>query len=280
MDLAGMDLTERQRREYEYHRERAYALADTKAAEPIAMDVLQPDRRRWWNAYWFTYTCLLGMDLRGKRVLIPGCGFGEDAVRLAAMGAQVYACDLSVESLDIARRRAGSLADRIQFDSFACEDMRYPDNFFDMVLFLNMLHHVDIPRSIEETIRILRPGALVVGNELYTHSWIQKVRDSALVSRGLYPRMRRYIYGTEDPYITEDEHKIDERELDLILSRLQSPKLDYFALFSGRLVPVHWHGPARIDRLALMALGRFGRVLAGRVLFMGTVGKGHDSTHR
>lgn len=268
-----MDLTDRQRREYEYHRLRAQAVGEDRLAAPVAMDVVESAQRRWWNAYWFTYTRLLNLDLKGKKILVPGCGFGEDAIRLAALGAEIHACDLSQDSLAIARQRAERLSYDIRFDSFPCEQMDYPDDFFDVVLFLDILHHVDVPRSIAETIRVLRPGAIVIGSELYTHSWLQKIRESRLVSGFFHPKMTRYIYGTDAPYITEDEHKIDEQEFDIIRHRLQGASLDYFMLFSGRVAPAHWHFFAKMDRLLLKALGPLDRFLAGRVVFVGTVVK-------
>jgi hypothetical protein len=52
---------------------------------------------------------------------------------------------------------------------------------------------------------VLKPGARIVVNELYTHTGLQRIRDSKLISRFLYSRMVNFIYGTRDPYVTEDE---------------------------------------------------------------------------
>jgi 2-polyprenyl-3-methyl-5-hydroxy-6-metoxy-1,4-benzoquinol methylase len=37
---------------------------------------------------------LTSLDLRHKKVLVVGCGFGEDTLRLAKLGGDVYAFDL------------------------------------------------------------------------------------------------------------------------------------------------------------------------------------------
>jgi len=263
------DLTERQQRELAYHREHRQSAADLGI---VSLDIVANPRRRWWNAYWHTYSHVRGSPLRGQRVLVAGCGFGEDALRMAATGAEVYAFDLSPESIAVARQRPG--AGMVRFAVMPAERLEYPDNFFDAVLFIDILHHVDIPATVAEIRRVLKPGALVIGDELYTHSLIERIRQSRMVARGLYPRMQRFIYGCDQPYITLDEHKIDEHELAVLLEVLAPrPRLQYFNLFVGRLVPARWDCLAKVDRLLLMMFGPLGRWLAGRIVFLGRVRK-------
>ena len=80
-------LTMRQRREVEYHAH--HALRHVEQKRPQSVDVIHSSQRRWWNAYWEMYHHLRRLDLRGKKVLVFGCGFGHDAIRLALMGADV-----------------------------------------------------------------------------------------------------------------------------------------------------------------------------------------------
>lgn len=88
----------------------------------MLLDVLQDKNRRWWNGYWSAYDALLTLDLHGKRVLVPGCGFGDDAIRLALMEAEVYASDLSTDILEIARLRAERMGiTSIRFDTMPAE---------------------------------------------------------------------------------------------------------------------------------------------------------------
>ncbi|MDA0962844.1 MAG: magnesium protoporphyrin IX methyltransferase [Proteobacteria bacterium] len=57
-------------------------------------------------------------DLRGARVLDAGCGAGQMSVELARRGAQVVACDISPNLVDIARRRLPEeLAPQVHFAS-------------------------------------------------------------------------------------------------------------------------------------------------------------------
>jgi len=70
-------LTERQRRELEHHR--AHAVEnEALLAQPFSWDVVERPAVRWWNAYRQMYVYLTRLGLAGKRVLVVGCGFGDD----------------------------------------------------------------------------------------------------------------------------------------------------------------------------------------------------------
>ncbi len=220
------------------------------------------------------YSYLSNLDLKGKRVLIVGCGFGGDALRVAKLGADVYAFDLSPDSLFIAR----SLADReglqISFDEMPAEKLIYEDSFFDFVIARDILHHVDIPRAMSEIYRVSRSGALFVANEIYSHTITDKIRHSALVEKILYPKMQRLIYGPSKPYITEDERKLTETDIKSITKLLQDIEFkQYFNFLVTRIVPDRHETLAKVDRLLLIMLKPFGHLLAGRIIFSGRIVK-------
>lgn len=267
-------LTDRQLREIEYHREFARR-HETMAVAPVETDVVTQRQRRWWNAYWHTYTLLRQYDLAGKTVLVPGCGFGADAVRLASMGARVKAFDISPEIIDITRRRLAHLGVKnVDAAVMPSEKLDYPDDTFDFAFFLDILHHVDIPKTMFEIRRVLKPGGRIIGDELYTHSFIQrKIRESYLVDKLLYGRMQRFIYNSDNPYITADEHKIDETEFGLIINACAEMRVYYFNVLIGRLLPDRWNFLAIADRGATATLGGLGRFFAGRVVFDGSIAK-------
>jgi 2-polyprenyl-3-methyl-5-hydroxy-6-metoxy-1,4-benzoquinol methylase len=124
MDNNETDLTERQRNELNYHREHARE-NEAILNSPFPWDVLDRPSRRWWNAYWQMYTYLTRLDLKDKRVLVIGCGFGDDALRLAKLGAEVYAFDLSPESLSIAKSLANREGLTITFEEMPAESRWY-----------------------------------------------------------------------------------------------------------------------------------------------------------
>ena len=235
----------------------------------MAFDVLDPNRRRWWNASWAMYTHLLAADLRGRKVLVAGCGFGADAIRLARMGACVSAFDLSPDVLAIARRTAREAGVEIAFAEMAAEDPHYPSGGFDCIVARDILHHVEIDRAMAGMSRVAAPGARLVVNEVYSHTLLGKVRHSRLVTHRLYPRMVDYVYEGEAPYITPDERKLDQRDIRRIRSHLGDSTCAYFSFFVTRLVPPRYTRLAKLDRLVLKGLGPAGAVLAGRVLLTG-----------
>ncbi|MBW8784292.1 MAG: class I SAM-dependent methyltransferase [Novosphingobium sp.] len=264
-------LTPRQEREFAYHRARAATL-DGLAEKPVATDVLSEVRRRPWNAYWSLYDRIIAASPAGKRVLVPGSGFGDDAIRLALLGARVSAFDLSPESVAIARERAERAGCEIDFRVAPAEALAaYDDGTFDMVVFVDILHHVEIAATLREVVRVTRDGGLVLGDELYTHSLLQRVRESVPIARVAYPLLRRWIYGRGEPYITPDEHKIDEAELALVLGALEAPQLEWFGLVEGRLFPSRMVWASRVDRAAMRIAGRAAARLASRVVFSGTI---------
>ncbi len=269
-----MAFNERQQREIDYHADFARQ-QDAKADEAVPFDIIEPGPRRPWNGHWVAYDMLMAEGLDGKRVMVPGCGFGDDAIRLAKLGAHVYASELSPDLLNIARKRSVKMGmANIHFDVMAAEALSYPDNFFDIVYFNDILHHVDIPMAIAEARRVLKPAGRVIANELYTHSSLQRVRQSRVVSGFFYRRMVKFIYGSNKPYITEDEHKIDEHEL-AILEKILRPerRYGYFLLLGGRLLPKDWLKLAQFERALFGIIGSAGRIFAGRIVVAGTVEK-------
>ena len=155
------------------------------------------------------------------------------------------------------------------------EALAYDDNFFDGVLFMDILHHVDIPRAMKEVERVLKPGGFIIGNELCTHSWLQRVRNSSFVANFSYPRMVRSIYGTARPYITVDEQKIGENELSIICDHMRKDKCSLlpFLFLCNRLFTERHKILVQLDHILLRGLGPLGRLFCGRIVFEGTIAK-------
>lgn len=271
-DDTAVPLTERQRNELDYHRQHAREHEDM-VHKPFSFDVLDRPARRWWNAYWQMYAYLTRIDLRDKAVLVVGCGFGEDALRIARLGARVHAFDLSPDSLAIARRLAEREGLAIAFDEMPAERLAYGDDTFDCVVARDILHHVDIPAAMREIRRVAKPGALFVVNEIYSHSLTDVIRRSRFVEGFLYPRMQRLIYGPGKPYITADERKMSERDIALVRAILPTLELSrHFNFLVTRILPES-KPLAMADRMLLALLKPAANLIAGRRLFAGRIVK-------
>ncbi len=275
-DEAG--LTDRQLREIEYHRQRAKEYKDKYGG--ISYEVIHSKRRRWWNAYWGMYRSLLTENFEGKRVLVIGCGFGDDALRISKMGAEVHAFDLSPDVLAIAIETARREGLNIAFRQMPAEHLEYESDLFDVVVVRDIFHHVRIPDAIGEIVRVSRDGALLVVNEVYSHSITDKIRYSAVVVKFLYPLMKNFVYGGEKPYITKDERKLTERDVQIITQHLGRIKLKRFYNFLvGRIFPDRFSSLNRLDYILLQILKPIGHVLGGRILLIGVITKCSSELH-
>lgn len=154
------------------------------------------------------------------------------------------------------------------------EKLEYENDFFDCIIARDILHHVDIPVSIQEAVRVARNGAILVVNEIYTHSSVDRIRRWRVVDRYLYPAMQKFIYGTDDPYLTPQERKLNERDVAEIAKPPPTLELEkHFNVFVARLVPDRFDLSAKVDRLLLILLKPFARFLAGRILLAGRISK-------
>jgi hypothetical protein len=124
---------------------------------------------------------------------------------------------------------------------------------------------VEVGTCTSELVRIGKPGALGVIDELYTYSILQKGRTSAALGRALSPKVRRRIYHGEEPYITPDERKMNESWLDVVCRALSKPHCRYFNVVVNRFL--------QIDRTLTGIMEPAGPLLVGRILLTGYVGR-------
>lgn len=256
-------LTSRQRNEIAYHREHARRVA---AGIPHTGLTAVP---KSWNHYGAALSILTEAGVAGRRVLVPGCGAGFDAIQCALMGGIVTAIDLSPEMLQVAEAAAFDAHTQVEFLCMPVEDLTVPASSFDVIFIRDLLHHCDIERAISELIRVAKPGALFVIDELYTHTVLQRARESAF-GRLLYSIVCKWIYDGEEPYITPDERKIDEKEFELVCRALAENRCEYWNTFVNRFMP-DWDWAQILDRALTRPLGALGKYVAGRVLVTGRV---------
>ena len=101
-------------------------------------------------------------DLRGRRVLDLGCGYGGRTVYYAEVcgAAEVVGIEPQEGVVDLCRafaREKGS--SRTRFDVGRAEELPFPDASFDTVVSYDVLEHVEDPvAAIHEVERVLRPG--------------------------------------------------------------------------------------------------------------------------
>lgn len=74
---------------------------------------------------------------RGKKVLEIGCGDGRLTLRLASLGtAVIHAVDPSADLIRTAREKLPTgLTKQIRYKVRSAEELKYPSNSFDVVVF-------------------------------------------------------------------------------------------------------------------------------------------------
>ena len=154
------------------------------APVPVAAGPEAPDNRAAWNtisrAYQDRYQIstesidwgprcsdsdlqLLG-DVSGKRVIVIGCGGGQDCIVLAKKGAQVIGIDLSDKQIEYGRRladREGVLVALLQGSADQLKEIE--DESQDLAVSAHALNYVErAGRAVSEVFRVLRPGSRFV----------------------------------------------------------------------------------------------------------------------
>jgi ubiquinone/menaquinone biosynthesis C-methylase UbiE len=109
----------------------------------------------------------------GSTVLELGCGYGRVALELAQAAGRVVGIDTSTESLDLARRLAGSLSN-CEFLEMDALDLKFPDNEFDLTVCIQngiCAFGVDRQELVRESLRVTRPGGAVLFSSYSERFW-------------------------------------------------------------------------------------------------------------
>ena len=189
-------------------------------------------RRKYSNKKWYSVTERSTLFLEqwlqthtsGKTVLDYCCGLGGTSLRLARYGATVHAIDISPESVETARKKLDEegLADRGTFQVMDAEQTTFPDNTFDVIVCLGVLHHLDVSRAFPELRRILKPDGQVFAGEALGYNPI------IAAYRQLTPHLRTGW---------EKDHILTNKELRVARESFKSIDVTYFHLFSILAVP-------------------------------------------
>jgi SAM-dependent methyltransferase len=96
---------------------------------------------------------------RGRRVLEVGCGQGGMAALWAERGAQLTAVDLNPDAIAATRERFAQRQLQGEIRQVDARQLPFADGTFDFAYSWGVLHHSpDLPRSVGELMRVLRPG--------------------------------------------------------------------------------------------------------------------------
>lgn len=167
---------------------------------------------------WFERNC------QGKVALDFGCGLGGVSQQLAEAGAEVYAIDISPESVATTQKRLAErgLADRLHAQPMDGENLAFENDKFDIIVCSGVLHHVDVTQVFPELARVLKPTGSIIAIEALGYNPVIN----------LYRRMTPSL-RTE----WEVDHILTNKELRIARQFFGRIDVKYFHLFSILAVP-------------------------------------------
>jgi 2-polyprenyl-3-methyl-5-hydroxy-6-metoxy-1,4-benzoquinol methylase len=257
--MAEHELSPRQRREREFYTQFA-----AQAPDEISFDTVRGDESRPENPYWFVPQAVVRRFTRpGQRLLDFGCGPGLYSVLFASVGYEVHGFDIAPANVAHARRLAEryGVADRTHLSVGMAEALDHADDSIDVVVGVDILHHVDIGRAMREVRRVLKPGGVAIFREPVAAPLFDALRNTRVV-RAFWPNS-----ASLDRHTTEDERKLSAADLRTIRELFPDTETRYFRLFSRLTrLGVSQRPLERADQRLLRALPALGRYCGTVVL--------------
>lgn len=251
--MTSVELTPRQYRERQFYEEYSRRTAPPE----VSLDAILGSERRPWNAYWVV--CELVMrhfQSRKQKLLDFGCGPGTYSLPFARGGYEVFGIDISRNNIAIATRLAAKygLEERTHFAVGPVEKLFYPPEFFDLVVGIDILHHVDVRRAITECHRVLKPGGVALFKEWIEVPVFDRLRNTKLGKR-LVPNTWSY-----ERHVTADEKKLTADDLKAIGALYRDMSIRRFRLLARLegFVSKRWkQAPAILSKIDARAFRLF-----------------------
>lgn len=148
-------------------------------------------------------------------VLEFGCGTGSTALVHAPYVKHIRATDVSPRMLAYARSKAEAAGvDNVSFEQAAFADIAAPDDSFDAVLALSILHLLDDrDAALARVFRLLKPGGIFVSSTACVGDTMGWFRLIAPVGRavGLLPLLRIFTTPQLERSVTEAGFVIEQQ---------------------------------------------------------------------
>lgn len=225
-------LTERQIREKTYYEKYAglFDLNQDIDFSPVEGPLLGTERRPW-NSYWLTYELPVNF-IRTKthplKLLDFGCGPGENALRFTRAGFHVTGFDICEKNIGVCKKlfEKNKCANQGEFVVSVAEKLPFQSESFDVIVGIDILHHVDISQSMQEIKRVLRKDGLAIFREPVDVPFFEWIRNTKLV-KTFFPNT-----PSLEAHITEDERKLNQIDFAMIKEHFPDMKIKRSLVFS------------------------------------------------
>lgn len=148
-------------------------------------------------------------------VLEFGCGTGTTAIKHAPYVQHLHAIDLSAKMIEIARGKATEQGvENVTFARSAIEDFSLPDESFDAVLGLSILHLLeDKEAAVAKVHRLLKPGGAFVTSTACLGDTMKFFKVIAPIGKlfGLMPLVKVFTSEELERSFVEAGFEIDYR---------------------------------------------------------------------
>lgn len=133
---------------------------------------------------------------KGKplKILDIGCGAGKNLESLSRFG-ETFGIDNSPEAIKFCKKR--KLANQVYLRN--SDNTKFPNNYFDIVVLLDVLEHVDEKPTLVEINRILKPNGLLILT-VPAFSWLWSQWDVVLHHKRRYNASQLLISLTQNNF--------------------------------------------------------------------------------
>lgn len=129
-----------------------------------------------------------------------GCGTGSTAIIHAPHVKHIRAIDISPKMIEIAKSKAEAAGVRnVDFEVATIEDLDAPDESFDTILGLSIMHLVQDKQAVlDKVMRLLKPGGLFISSTVC-------ISDISSLMRYVIPLMQFFGMAPFVAYFTREE---------------------------------------------------------------------------
>jgi ubiquinone/menaquinone biosynthesis C-methylase UbiE len=153
-------------------------------------------KEKYWDSFEKGRVLPLLGEVKDKKILDVGAGNGRLALRLAKLGAEVTALDVSEKMIE---RLKDLKIKRLTTVIGDCEDLLFAEESFDMVIATFLIVHLkDLKKFFDEAYRVLKPnGLFLITNINQRQAPVIKTKKGSIEIESYYHRPEKVIEELE-----------------------------------------------------------------------------------